>query len=490
MQNKKYATVPPEEKTILNWKGKKPIEKITPCPVQLIEKISSAGIDSSLSYDNLEKNWHNLLFHGDNKEVLCTLLANGFDGKVDLIYLDPPFDSKADYIKKIALKGQNKKNVGHSFGRQVQYTDIWEHGEYLQFMYERLTLLQKLLSEQGSLYLHCDWHASHHLRAILDQVFGENNFINEIVWSYKSGGVGKKGFAKKHDLIYFYAKNNEKFIFNAQKERSYNRGGKAYRFEGVKEYQDENGLWYTLVNMRSVWEIDMLGRTSHDRTDYPTQKPEALLERIITASTDKNSIVLDCFSGSGTTQAMAEKLGRRWIGVDNNKGAIQTTLKRILKIHKNPKQKKPPRNHTTGVLHYQLHKDENNDGNRAHCPTQNMARNSTITHHPISAKVIINKENKKVTIDIQEYISPAILTQLKLQANIFTEKAFDFRSQIDMVFIDTNYDGKIFNIYFFDIPKKQNELIQGKYEYLIESDNNIVGIKIIDILGDETIISG
>jgi len=304
----------------LRWTGKRPYNSTQYYPAQLIEIYGEPN----------SSGWLNKIFWGDNIQVMSHLLKE-YRGKVDLIYIDPPFDSKADYKMKITTKGKTVLNDSNLF-EEKQYGDIWTNDEYLQFMYERLILLRELLSDSGSIYLHCDYRKSSHLRLLLDEVFGGNNFINEIVWSYKSGGVSSRYFARKHDNIFVYSKTAN-YKFNIQKEKSYNRGFKPYRFKNVEEFKDEVG-WYTMVNMRDVWDLDMVGRTSSERTDYPTQKPETLLSRIIESSTDIGDLVFDCFMGSGTTQAVALKSGRRFIGADINLGAVQTTTKRLNNILK------------------------------------------------------------------------------------------------------------------------------------------------------------
>ena len=304
----------------LHWKGKQPYTSTQYFPAQSRERIGEE-----------QDGWINRLYWGDNLQVMSHLMKE-FRGKIDLIYLDPPFDSKADYKRKIEIRGKTTESDFSVF-EDKQYGDIWSNDEYLQFMYERLILMRELLSDKGSIYLHCDWHKSHHLRMIMDEVFGSDNFINEIIWFYKSGGVSDRYFGRKHDVLYLYQKNSILRIFNVQKEKSYNRNFKPYNFKEVEEFKDEIG-WYTLVNMRDVWEIDMVGRTSKERTDYPTQKPEKLLDRIIKSSSNKGDIIFDCFMGSGTTQVVAMKLGRRFIGADMNLGSIQTTMKRLSKIKK------------------------------------------------------------------------------------------------------------------------------------------------------------
>jgi DNA modification methylase len=206
-------------------------------------------------------------------------------------------------------------------------------------MYERLVLMRELLSDTGSIYLHCDWHKSHHLRMLMDEVFGINNFMNEIVWSYKTGGIPNSGYARKHDTILFYIKT-DRYNFSVQYEKSYipTLANRTFAKEELGALVDEDGCpncglkgqWYKMSSVRDVWEITALFRNSQEREGYPTQKPEAILERIIKASSNPGDIVFDCFMGSGTTQAVAMKLGRRFIGADINLGAIQTTTKRLL----------------------------------------------------------------------------------------------------------------------------------------------------------------
>lgn len=198
-------------------------------------------------------------------------------------------------------------------------------------MFERLIIMRDLLSEHGSIYIHCDWHKSHHIRLLMDEVFGVNNFVNEITWLYKTGGASKTTWARKHDTLLFYSKNEGKHTFNPQMERSYMMHKYGFKKSDFK-IDPENGLQYSMVYCRDVWDLPSVGSATSERVDYPTQKPEVLLERIIKASTNPGDIVFDCFMGSGTTQAVAMKLGRRFIGADINLGAIQTTTKRLLSI--------------------------------------------------------------------------------------------------------------------------------------------------------------
>ena len=300
-------------------------------------KGSSPQIPNAFNMAGGNGEWMNRLIYGDNLLAMQALLAGdaqtglpSLRGKVDLIYIDPPFDSKADYRTKISLPGtdiQQKPTVIEQFA----YADTWEQGtiSYLKMMYPRLVIMKELLSGTGSLYMHIDWHIGAYVRTILDDIFGKANFVNEIIWCYKSGGVGEKGFAKKHDTILFYRKN-ESFSFYQLKERSYMGVGYSTGNPNVKLYDDQDGKGpYTLVNAKDWWtDIGMIA-TSKGRL-YATQKPEGLLERIIQASSKEGDLVCDFFGGSGTTAAVAERLGRRWITCDIGKPASLVMRKRFI----------------------------------------------------------------------------------------------------------------------------------------------------------------
>lgn len=265
-------------------------------------------------------------FQGDNLYAMERLLKNGFKGKIDLIYIDPPFMTRSNQEGRIVINDGEKDHVIE----QVAYEDSWKEGivSYLNMLCPRIYLMKELLSERGTLYIHLDYRTVHYVKVVLDCIFGEEHFLNEIIWAYKSGGVSQRYYSRKHDTILVYTKTKD-YIFNPQKEKSYNREFKPYKFKGVKEYQDELG-WYTLVNLKDVWQIDMVGRTSGERVGYATQKPEKLLERIILTSSDENSIVADFFAGSGTTGIVAEMLNRRWILADNSMLSGVTVQKRMI----------------------------------------------------------------------------------------------------------------------------------------------------------------
>lgn len=312
----------------LRWTGKRPYRSTQYYPAQLRER-----------YGEEKDNWINKIFWGDNLQVMSHMLKE-YRGKIDLIYIDPPFDSKADYKKKIKLKEMGNAMSDMSSFEEKQYGDIWTNDEYLQFMYERFILLKELLSENGSIYVHCDWHKVHHLRLMLDEVFGPDNFRNEVIWWYLWGGRGKTQWNSKHDNILFYSKSTS-WTFNyldvldehtLMTEGSKNRLNYAGAMVTTKSASSE--IPEDKVLPSDTWYIATINAMAKEKENYPTQKPEALLERIIMASSNPGDIVFDCFMGSGTTQAVAMKLGRKFIGADINLGAIQTTTKRLLNIAK------------------------------------------------------------------------------------------------------------------------------------------------------------
>lgn len=337
----------------LRWTGKRPYRSTQYYPAQLRER-----------YGEKKDGWINKIFWGDNLQVMSHMLKE-YRGKIDLIYIDPPFDSKADYKKKIEVKGVGKVETDSTSFEEKQYGDIWTNDEYLQFMYERLVIIRELLSDKGSIYLHCDWHKSHHLRMIMDEVFGASNFLNEIVWNYGTYiGQTKRNFPRKHDSIFIYVKSDN-YTFNMQRDNdlesdaNYKRWKKYFndnnqicgdnypaddsKFNGyVKRFNKENGRMPDKASdvileisgkvIDDVWYIQSVNPFALERVGYPTQKPEELLERIINTSTNPGDLVFDCFMGSGTTQAVATKLGRKFIGADINLGAIQTTTKRLINV--------------------------------------------------------------------------------------------------------------------------------------------------------------
>ena len=307
----------------LRWTGKRPYRSTQYYPAQLRE-----------SYGQERDGWINKIFWGDNLQVMSHMLKE-YRGKIDLIYIDPPFASDADYKRKIKVRGQTVQSDSLSF-EEKQYGDIWNNDEYLQFMYERLLLLRELLSDYGTIFVHCDWRVCSYMRLLMDEVFGKENFLNEIIWNYSGGRIGHNFFGRKHDNIYWYAKKYGNQTFNYDEVRQeyaattlarnkYKNNGSSDRILDYKP--NEEGKF-----PEDVWTLPIINPFAKERLDYPTQKPERLIEDIIKAASNPGDIVMDCFMGSGTTQAVAMKLGRRFIGADINLGAIQTTTKRLLSV--------------------------------------------------------------------------------------------------------------------------------------------------------------
>ena len=292
--------------------------------------------------------WMNRLIYGDNLLTMQALLAGdpqtglpSLRGKVDLIYIDPPFDSKADYRTKVTLPGvdlQQKPTIVEQFA----YADTWEEGtiSYLKMIYPRLVLMKELLSERGSIYVHIDWHIGHYLKILLDDIFGKDSFINELVWCYTGPTNQKRNFPRKHDCVLLYSKTGD-YIFNADNVRvpfvKSNKSGGKTSFAGKKdesflERLDEKG------KIPEDWWADIadLGKVHSEAVGYATQKPIKLLERIIKASSNEGDLVCDFFGGSGTTAAVAEKLGRHWITCDIGKPASLVMRKRFIDQEVNP----------------------------------------------------------------------------------------------------------------------------------------------------------
>lgn len=354
----------------LRWAGKRPFTGTSYYPAQLKE-----------SYGSDTEGWMNKIYWGDNLQVMSHLLKE-FRGKVDLIYIDPPFDSKADYKKTISLRGKKAESDTSTF-EEKQYGDIWTNDEYLQFMYERLILCRELLSDTGSIYVHMDEKRSHYVKAIMDEVFGGGNFRREIIWDITvlSGfKVSAMNWIRGHDIILYYSKSSSCNFNKLRQPHSQDyidmfnhidENGERYMVaHGLTRYLRDvvergkpfGDVWddltsyqvlrrqlldvrdidslrdvlseeKTVQNISNVWDNIMSFQqqpTSSENVQYPTQKPEALLERIIKASSNPGDLVFDCFMGSGTTQAVAMKLGRRFLGADINMGAIQTTTKRLI----------------------------------------------------------------------------------------------------------------------------------------------------------------
>jgi len=347
----------------LLWKGKSGDVINVVLPFQVIEQVDEPRSEEKREmqgslFDSETgrqvKGWNNKLIWGDNKLILSSL-KNGplrkeieEQGGIKLIYIDPPFDVGADFSMDIEIGGENlTKNP--SAIEELAYNDTWGKGEdsFLSMIYERMIIARDLLSEDGAIYVHCDWRLNSSIRLIMDEIFGIKNYINEIIWSYRSGGASKTtSLSKKHDNILFY-KKNKNYKINTQTERQY----LAKKFMDSK--MDDEGRFYADTILRDVIEgapnikIDEkiipyntrpVLNLSAEREGYPTQKPEGLIQLLIEIATQEGDIVADFFCGSGTVAAVAEKTNRKWICSDIGKFAIHTSRKRLINVQRELKK--------------------------------------------------------------------------------------------------------------------------------------------------------
>ncbi|MEA1961773.1 MAG: site-specific DNA-methyltransferase [Bacillota bacterium] len=271
----------------------------------------------------------NRLFWGDNISFLQDLYHHGYREKIKLIYIDPPYCSQMNYQSEIQL--DNGVHI-----KRNAFDDRWSRdiNDYLNMLYPRLQLMRELLKEEGSIFVHVDWHCSHYVRVLLDEIFGKENFVNEIVWCYGGGGRSKRTLMRKHDLIYWYAKT-DKYTYNPlyrpYTEGTLQRGltrvkGDQYKLRAEGAAMQD---WWTDINK-------ILSPTARENLKYPTQKPEALVRRIVEAASDPGDLVADFFAGSGTTANVCDQLNRNWLLSDESDVSKQTILYRLIQNSARP----------------------------------------------------------------------------------------------------------------------------------------------------------
>lgn len=459
--------------------------------------------DISLKHSPKEKDniWKNKLILGDNKLVMENLINNS--QKVDLIYIDPPFATGGNFNYKIHIGEKGAPEVVKS------YSDKWKGGidSYLNFLYKRLQLMKNLLSETGSIYLHLDWHISHYVKIILDEIFGEENFRNEIIWVYPAASAKTRNFfIRSYDVILFYTKNVDKYVFNDDPNVYMEYSDRVKN--ALKE--DENGVFYYRggshngkklsrkvyikqdgIFPRDFWyDVPYVRANTAEYQGFSTQKPERLLKRIILSSTNENDLVADFFCGSGTTLSVAEKLGRRWIGCDSKNHAIHMGRKRLLNINNSYNlftwKKKYEHSlkpfqilsleavHNRGFLHNKLMEDG-----------ENFELETNIKTIKPKVSIKIHQNEHKIFLELKDYSIPFI----DKISNKIREKVKIFSDWIDYWAIDFNYSQEIFNINWtsFRTPKKRNlDLRSIEYSYVNPGKHHIA-IMLIDILGIESI---
>lgn len=300
-------------------------------PLYEMEKIETVGENAD----------GNMVIRGECVSACAYLKSKGI--QVDLVYIDPPFASGADYAKKVYIRRNPK--VAEAIAQaeeeldddelkafeEKMYGDVWDKEKYLNWMYENLMAIKSVMSETASIYVHLDWHIGHYVKILMDEVFGEDNFKNEIVWHYRTGNLSFQTFQRKHDVILFYAKSEDSY-FEAQNVKEYYvqiyGPDKKLSMKGPNDGEDEFGE-YKISQMDDVWNVSAVFTLSNEHQGYATQKPEALLQRVINASSKKGMIVADFFGGSGATSATANKLNRKFIHCDIGVNSIQTTRDRL-----------------------------------------------------------------------------------------------------------------------------------------------------------------
>ncbi|MFX1570129.1 MAG: site-specific DNA-methyltransferase [Promethearchaeota archaeon] len=486
----------------LKWKGKLEIEDIISKPYEtkpfhVLDIYPSIGMDSKP-----DEKWQNLLIWGDNKTVMKSLITK-FKSKISLIYIDPPFGTGGNFNLKVQI-GENG-----NFIDEIAYNDKWNEGlnSYLDFMRERLILMKLLLADSGVIFIHLDWHISHYIKVIMDEIFGYENFRNEIIWAYPAASVKtRRFFIRSYDTILFYSKTDD-YVFrddpriyqefsdrvkNALKKDDkgvfYYRGGSHNGKKlSRKVYVETEGIF-----PRDVWsDIPYIRANTSEYQGFSTQKPERLLKRIILASTNSNDLVADFFCGSGTTLTVAEKLGRRWIGCDSNKHAIHIVRKRILNLDKSndiidwkKKYNKTPQSFKIlgiekmdklDTISYNLLKKEVQD-----------QKGYKINESP-NLHVKIHKQNNRINVELIDYQLPFIdLISEKVKGDIKS-----FSDWIDYWAVDYYPQNNIFKAKWFSFrtPKDRKLALKSKYYHYDKPGNYNILIKVIDIFGIETVIS-
>jgi len=486
----------------LNWKGKEERKDILSKnndtrPFHILDIYPSIRNDPKS-----EEDWENKLIWGENKAVI-NLLYKKFENKISLIYIDPPFATGGVFNLKIQIGEKGK------YLESLAYKDKWRQGldSYLEFLYERLVLMKGLLTNEGSIYVHLDWHISHYIKLIMDEIFGIKNFRNEIIWSYPAASAKtRRFFIRSYDTILFYSKSDD-YIFNDDPNiymEYSNRVKNALKKDGRglfyyrggshngkklsrKVYVEQEGIF-----PRDVWyDIPYIRANTSEYQGFSTQKPERLLKRIILGSTNEKDIVADFFCGSGTTLAVAEKLGRYWMGCDSNWDAIHIARKRILSIRQSNDMLNWRNNYDRKPQSFKILGLKKNDElysipNILLSKDVQSERGFQIKETPDLNVKIYQKDNE-VKVELLDYTIPFThLISEKVKVNIKS-----FSDWIDYWAIDFDYQNKFFrNMWFsYRTPKfRKLPLISGSYHYDKLGTYNVL-VKVIDIFGNESIKS-
>jgi DNA modification methylase len=508
---------------VLSWPGKRAPGAVTAAQPTLVETFEPQrfGVPASLpdgrSSDATTPRPpppSNVLYYGDNLPILAHLLDSGLRGQARLIYADPPYDSGVTWTRKVRLRQPRQNGLAPVVLEQVQYTDAWPEGAYLQFIYDRLPLLRDLLAEDGSLWLHCDHRRAHHLRCLLDEIFGAENYLNTITWRSQTARGAKVNafyFPNSAHTILVYARNRAAptkwnpprkriVLTEAEAAAAFMRDKHGffrtsdpgtYSFASLKQLHADGRLYapfggevmideaaqrvfpsnggnlgvkYYLTKLGknryqveravdNVWDdIPGLGTTPGEDLGYPTQKTAALLERILSTGSDPGDLVLDPFCGSGTTPAVAIKLGRRWLACDANYGAIQSTTRRLY-AHPTP---------------FTI--------NAATPLPQNAAPevDLSITR--------IDEASATIEVAIHAVRVPA------LSSSGAESDTVPWSALVDSIAIDPDYDGEIFRATLADAPLKKRSTVAGRYVVALPTLPATVAVRVADIAGGERIV--
>ena len=519
------SSAPPSAPT-LTWPGKHTPLPVDPAQPVLVETFEPFG-RAPLRADNpLATGW-NRLFLGDNLPILHALAAHEA-GRFKLIYADPPYGSGVKWARKVRLRGPRELSQ-RVILRQPEYEDRMDDAQYLQFMLDRLVILRTLLADDGAIWLHCDHRHTHHLRALLAEVFGAENWLNTITWRSQTARGAKSGahyFPHSAHSIHIFRKNARAAVtWNAPKRRlvlseaeaaaEYMRdeGGffrtsdpGAYSFESLKRLHGEGrlyapyggsiivdddhqritcshggniGIKYYLTDLGqgrhlvertvdNVWDdIPGLGTTPAEDTGYPTQKTTALLERIISVGTNPGDWVLDPFSGSGTTVVTAQRMGRRWVGCDASARAVDTALQRVSGLVLEQVRNDPDAPPPHAALLAVIPHTGGADAAAA-AATAPQAR-LLITRNAVGAA--------RIRVDMTGYTSARL-------ESLLPGTPVDWRALVERVAIDPSYDGRVFRTAVADAPARRNRTVIGSYEVDVPVGAERIAVRITDILGE------
>ncbi len=502
---------------ILTWPGKRAPEAVEPARPTLRETFEPGG---RLPLENFD-GW-NRLYRGDNLPLLHALAQAGQRGRFQLIYADPPYGSGARWTRRVRPRGPQREVARRVLARQDAFEDGLDDASYLQFLYDRLAILRELLADDGTLWLHCDHRHTHHVRALLEELFGRGNWLNTITWRSQTARGAKSGafyFPHSAHTLHIVCKQRRAGItWNPPKRRyvlteaeaaaEFLRDGRgffrtsdpgSYTFESLKRLHAEGRLYapyggaiivdeehrrigtshggsigvkYYLTDLGggrhqvertvdNIWDdVPGLGTTPGEDTGYPTQKTAALLERIIAVATHPGDWVLDPFAGSGTALVTAQRLGRRWVGCDAGPRAVQTATQRLHALP--PPEQAPFALFAAAPNPHQAQAD-------APCVDLLITRNTV--------------DAARMRIDITGYRSPALDALLAPAGG-----ALDWRTRVDAVAIDPDFDGSVLRVALADAPSRRTRTVDGHYELTLPPGAQAVALRVTDILGDETTV--